>query len=222
MFNINLPFLKSTLSKTYYKLSHSILICLNINSDQNIMEFFSLVDMIVDEGMLNKVSVIAFSAPKNTDKRNSQSTASSDKKNIELLQKEDCKDERAEESQVHNKFIIFCKKYKIIVMYVSHHKEISTDNEIFRNLIGYLLLKKFSNTETRVNNKHNNSNSSFNNPKRDRKRNSVTLVQGELTFNPENVSKNLTLNKFSGNQEVDLKKLRSVNPKLFKRKHSEK
>ena len=46
------------------------------------------------------------------------------------------------------KFKTICKIYKIICIYISTISEISTDNEIFRNFIGYLLLKKFNTPDT--------------------------------------------------------------------------
>lgn len=47
-----------------------------------------------------------------------------------------------------DKFKEIRKVYRILVVYISHFSEISTENDIFRNYIGYLLLKKFNLTDS--------------------------------------------------------------------------
>lgn len=277
MFDINLPFLKSTLSKTYYTISHSIILIVNLSCPESYETFFNVVEKVVNEGMLKKFNIIAWTpsseqfkmqqdfkrnslfsnnsniseitplnmnlsninikknskfkienpiikenkvelnsdstnniinndsintipidkkqstnipnnsefcsytdfdndhkltpmdekfdiindeSTKNTNTLNEitknisesdyNNTRDNDKKNswLTFLAVSNEEINNSKITSLFKKFKTFCKTYKIMVIHINHFSEISTENEIFRNFIGFLLLKKFNTPNT--------------------------------------------------------------------------
>ena len=88
-----------------------------------------------------------------------------------------------------------CKVHKLICIYISTISEISTDNEIFRNFIGYLLLKKFNTPDT----------SKFR-IKNVKKRSSYTLSSSEKKMEIKNKKKK-TSNKNKNNDDIRIERM---------------
>ena len=281
MFDINLPFLKSALTKTYYKISHSIILIVNLSCSESYELFFNVVEKVINEGMLKKFNIIAWTpsseqikiqqdfkrdslfsntsniseeisslnmtpinviknsknknenfdnptikedkeelnsvSTKNITGQNTINTIPTDKnpnstniannsefctcdfdndnkltsinEHTDNIHEESPKNlntineitKNINESEYNNnihdnnkkknswlsflntskeeinnskitslfkKFKIFCKTFKIMIIHINHFSEISTENEIFRNFIGFLLLKKFKTPDT--------------------------------------------------------------------------
>lgn len=290
MFDINYSFLKCTLSKTYYKLSNAIIVILDLESINSLEMFFDIFEKVNNEGMISKLSVIAWkpksrgslasakssisTIPETISNRASDASISStiienftsnnkiisevlikcsnssiiqksycskdtnhttnDSKDIqskvvsigkviafskEIIEKQEDnyglskdnalkiknktnsfnqsgkgKAKREEPSKIltlQSKFKSFCQVFKIIVVYINHYSEISTDNELFRNFIGYLLLKKFNTPDTSVLAKA-----------QGKKRNSITLVNSDSTSCSTSSGNNLINSQLIFHQKI--------------------
>lgn len=252
IFDINLPFLKSTLSKTYYKIANSIIIVLDLESIESLENFFKTVEIIVKEGVQSKLSVIAW---KPTDKRNSlvssnfadeNSKKNSVISNSSFLNKfesnqnkqsrisinfNNCNSsDRKRLIQLYTSFKNFCKTYKIIVLHISNLSDLSMENEFLKNFIGYLLLKKFNTPDTRnflIKSHLQKKDYALMRRLSKEKRNSITLADGGtiipgVTNNSNNNFSTSTEKQKIANKD-NIHLINSITNKvLLKRRHTEK
>lgn len=112
----------------------------------------------------NKIPIISTTVPQHQYKTNDLKKDTAKKDSFEEINKK--------LDILVNKFKSYAQIFKIIVVYISHFSEISTENEIFRNFIGYMLLKKFNTPDAMTNISNITKSGNF------KKRNSITLGMG--------------------------------------------
>ena len=231
MFDINLPFLKSTLSKTYYRIANSIVLVLDLDCLQSLESFFDTIDIIVNAGMQSKLSVIAW---KPSDKKQSIISSNESKNSRVSINFSNFhnSNERKKLVSLYISFKEFCKKYKIIVLHIQTINDLSMENELFKNFIGYLLLKKFNTPDTRtlLVNSHAHKKDKYALLKKHSKdkRNSITLADGGTII--PGITNNTNLSTIVNQKRVsnminnsDLKLINNITNKvLLKRRHTEK
>jgi hypothetical protein len=145
-FATNNAFFNNNLSKTYFKISHSILYLIELEDSRSIDSFFTFFSKIIEAGEESKLTILildsnlikksaSFKINSKEIKASRKNVNNSNKKINSLIMTDNY------ESKV-NKLNGLIKIYKIVALYVKDLSEVSVSNPTFLNFIGYLLLNK--------------------------------------------------------------------------------
>ena len=156
-FSTNAAFFTNQLSKTYFHISHSIIILVDLDSPSSIDNFFFVFNKISEYSENEKISVIIWNSSQTSEnsidrksiksiKSNRYSLTQNIRSSVELLIKKPSSAITLSEGILNNnknaKIKAFIKIYKIPMIQVSSFMDISMSNPSFLHFIGFQLLTK--------------------------------------------------------------------------------
>ncbi len=162
-FSTNAAFYTNQLSKTYFKISHSIIILVDMDSQSSIDNFFFIYNKISEIGEENKVSLIVWNSSNrstsfdielelrhlNSNYRLSIEN-SGKKKSIKERGSINTSEGKSTLNVKKAKFKAFVKIYKVLMLQIQNYSEISMNNQPFLHFIGFQLLNKLKNKQSKI------------------------------------------------------------------------
>ena len=161
-FSTNAAFFTNQLSKTYFKLSNSIILLVDLDDQSSIDNFFFVYNKISEDFEVEKISIIIWNSSQRTTSFDiafdRKSINSINRLSINLTQnrnstldiplKKPSSTITLTNSNLNNKkakFKAFVKIYKIPLLQISTYLDISMSNPSFLHFIGFQLLNRIKN-----------------------------------------------------------------------------
>lgn len=162
-FSTNAAFYTNQLSKTYFKISHSIIILVDMDSQSSIDNFFFIYNKISELGEESKVSLLVWNSSNRSTSFDIELELRQMNSNFRLSIENSGKKKSVKERGSVNtsegksnlnakraKFKAFIKIYKLLMLQIQCYTEISMNNQPFHHFIGFQLLNKLKTKQSKV------------------------------------------------------------------------